>query len=242
MTTTLDSNQMLTQLAEVHKAHVASFETAKATLASAKGDMGQAAQQWKNSTDPVATKFREQIKKLQEKFNEAAAAAVPQTKLTDAEVAKLTTELGELAQQAKASRKAVTLVAESFNLNELADTLLEGVAQVGSGRGRKPGTSTGTGVPRASVDLLVTGGSFAEPKEFADFTKLGQHFAELAKEDESGDAATTLRKQYAVAAGVEYTEIKSAADVVEWDFSYGDNKYHVVATKRARKNAKTAAV
>lgn len=224
------SKTMLDKLAETAN----QYSALTLQLQAADGDKESAIKSWMETTDLAqAVKLRTTVQNALAKLRELAEEKVEVITLTEDDKTRLTVELDSLKSQIKAGYQVMDNIVENFSPDkENVKKALESIENpVKSNRGRKPGT-TGSGLPRVSTILKMTGGNFGTEQTYQSFSE-----AALKLNCEAED----LQKTFAKAAGVEWPEqLKTAfdkTDVVEFDFQPNENGavYHFIATPKDRK-------
>jgi hypothetical protein len=212
------------------------YQTLKDTLAAADGDKDALFKNWMETSDnPQAEKLRQTIANATAKLRELAEKNVPSAELTEEDRTRITVEMDEYTNKIKAGYQVANGLLENItedpeNVKKALDSIENPVQ---SNRGRKPG-STGSNLPRVSVNVTITGGNLTEPRHF-----------------ESLSAATkvlntdveTLQHAFAKAAGVAHANIKDVDVPLEFGFKSHENgaEYTVATTPKPRgKNAAAA--
>lgn len=216
------------QLLEKHEDHVNSYKELSGRLAAAEGDREAAIDSWMESSEDVAAaKLRKAIETATEKLRALAEDNLPTEALSDEEKVQLSEELDSLKTQVKNGITTITKVSEMFEID--AEGVAKALEEIGdptrSNRGRKPGSS-GSALPRTSVDIVLNGGKYTNQPAVA--------FSALAKmlDVEVKD----LQLAFAEAAEVEHSKISEVKRPVAFDFTVNDVKYHVATTPKARKS------
>lgn len=188
-------------------------------LAAADGDRDRALKTFIESSDhPEAVQIREQIKAATESLRKLAEKEVVSVTLSDEEKDKLKTLLSAQKDMAKTAidtlkGTAAMMSGDPAALNSAIEILESRMPA--STRGRKPGDA-GSSLPRARVNLTVTGGNFTadEPAKFDSFSKAALAF---------NCDAVDMQKAYAKAAGVDHMDIKSVKHTVNFEFQPNGN-------------------
>lgn len=238
-------HSLFTQLFDNLEQSVNNFQSIQTRVAAADGDKEKAYDAFmESSDDPQAIKLRTAIANATARLRELAEKSVVLESLSDEEKTKLTTEMSSHREQAKKGIEAVKSVSSAMagsltedEINQVNDAVKVMSDKIGSGRGRKPG-STGSSLPRASVTLTVTGGNLADEK-FETFTALSQKLSVEPKD---------LQLAYAAAAGVKHEDIKEIKHPVSFTFKpdfENASEYIIIAAPkegkpRGRKPVETA--
>lgn len=215
--------------------HVKAYNSLKSELAAADGDRDAALENYmENSEDRQAVSLRERIEKATAQLRELAEKNVQEVELSEEDRAKITTEMNAHSEKINASWSTAKKVAELLEIDK--DGVLEALEKIGNptkgSRGR-PAGSAGSSVPRASVNIRVTGGQFTD-QQFQTFSAMSQAL---------GCTVEAISREYAVAAGVEYEEISKVDRYVEFMFQAKEDgpKYTVKTTPKSRKPRSKAA-
>jgi hypothetical protein len=229
---------MSAQLLEAYEVIASDYTNVATRLQAAEGDRDKALNHWvENSDDPQAVEIRDAIARATKRLQELAEEAVVSETLSESEKEALKTEASELKKKVRHSRDAILSVAETFGtdpegvktaLNEIGDPTK-------SARGRTAGT-TGSSLPRVSVNITVTGGNFDKPMQYDSFSKMANTINAGADE-----AVKELQLAFAAAAGVDHADISSVKEPVTFEFTPEGSTavYTVATTPKARKSPKT---
>ena len=211
------------------ESHVKDYSSLKTQLAAADGDREAALENYmESSEDKQAVVLRERIEKASQQLRELAEKNVQEVELSEEDRAKINTELEAHAEKINASWSAAKKVAALLEIDE--EGVLKALETIGNptkgSRGRPKG-SAGSSVPRASVNIVLNGGSFTnQPFET---------FSALAKALDT--SVETLSQEFAVAAGVDYKDISQVDSPQEFQVQPKDDgpKYTVKTTPKSRK-------
>lgn len=213
-------------------AQVQSYKELSARLSAADGDRDKAIQSWiETTTNDKAVAIRRQMETLTAKLQELAEKNVVTETLSEDDKSKLTTERDSLRDNIRTAIGSIRDISKSLGKDP------EGVAKcidlIGDptrvGRGRKPGVSSGSNLPRVSATLSVVGGNFTadKPEVFESFSK-----AALGLNADVAD----MQKAFAEAAGVSHAEISSVKDSVTFDFTphVNGSTFTITTTPKSR--------
>lgn len=178
------------------------YKSVQAELIASDGDADKARAAWLESTDdPQVAKLRAAIESANAKLAELAEKNVTVHTLSDEEKKAKADQLKSLREKVKKGRELVLEMAEmQHDDSEGVRAALESYPDVTKSRKgiSTGGAKTGSSLPRASVDLYVTGGKIDQKFET---------FSAAAKALNTD--VETLQLAFADAAGVEHKEIAS---------------------------------
>lgn len=209
--------------------HVKEYNTLKAQIAAADGNRDAALQNYvENSDDPQAVKLRDQMAALEAKLHALADKNVQEIKLSDEDRAKLETDCSVHEEKINAAFTTAKKVASLLEID--TEGVMKALEEIGNptkgSRGRPKG-STGASVPRASVNIKLNGGSFKD-QPFETFSALAKAL---------NCDVEYLSKEFAVAAGVEYTDISQVDTPQHFMVQPKDDgpKFTIDTTPKSRK-------
>jgi len=226
------SNTTVVQLFDILESDSNSFQTMQAKLAAADGDVDKARNAWLESTDNAqVAKLRAAIATAQEKLQALAAQHVTVESLSDEDRAKLKEQVSEMRTRVRNGRSLILDLAKQLNNDvEGVEAALNEYPDVTKGSRSSGGAKTGSSLPRVSVDIVVTGGSFEEGgRSYKSFSFLAK---DLHTDVES------LQKAFAEAAGVEHSEISGVKRDVEFKFQATENGSVYTISTTPKKNEK----
>lgn len=209
------SKVMLDQLAGL----CTNYTNIQTKLAAADGDKEAALTSWMDTAENTqADRLRKQIETARAKLRALAEENVTFEEWSEEDKTRATTEMDDLKTKIKAGFEVARNLVDTLSTDpEGVKAALETIENpVKTNRGRKPGGS-GSALPRASVNIEITGGTFSEegtPNEFDSFSR-----AALAL----GCDVKDLQVAFANAAGVKHEDIKSVSKPVEFTFKLTEN-------------------
>lgn len=194
---------------EQHKLNISAYKAVDSRLAAIDGDKDKAVKAWmESSDDESAVKLREVIAEATSRLKTLAETSITTEELSPEEVEKLKTEHGTLKEKVRAGNRGMTKLAEvlgvdiSEKLKEMGDPTARAVS---SGN-----ASTGSGLPRASVNVTVYKQHDPDTKwTFENLSGAANHIDIPIEE---------LQKLYANAGGVAHEEIKKIK--TDQEFTY----------------------
>lgn len=223
------SNTTVVQLFDILEQDSGTYQELQAKLAAADGNVEKARESWLESTDNAEVlKLRKAIEVATEKLQALAEKNVSVSELSDEDREKLKTSVSEMRTRVRNGRSLILDLAKQLNNDvEGVEKALEEFGDVTKGRGTGSGAKTGSSLPRVSVDIRVTGGTFTEDKP-----GLYKSFSFLAKDLHTD--VESLQKAFAEAAGVEHQEISGVKRPVDFKFQATENGsvFHVFTTPK----------
>lgn len=209
--------------------HVVDYKKLKSELDAADGNRDAALQNYvENSEDAQAVKLREQIANATKRLNDLAEKNVQEIKLSDEDRAKVNTELEFHEGKINASWATAKKVANLLEIDEAGVlAALEKIGNPTKGTRGRPVGSKGASVPRASVNIVVNGGTFKD-QQFDTFSAMSKAL---------NCDVEYLSKEFAVAAGVDYQDISSVDSDQTFQVQPKEDgpKYSVKTTPKQRK-------
>ncbi len=211
------------------EAHVKEYSSLKSQLAAADGDREAALENYmESSEDRQAATLRDRIKKATEQLRELAEKNVQEVELSEEDRAAINTEMEAHAEKINAAWTTAKKVSALLEIDEAGvAAALEKIGNPTKGSRGRPKGSAGSSVPRASVNIVLNGGSFKD-QPF-------ETFSALAKALETD--VESLSREYAVAAGVDYDKISQVDSPQEFMVQPKEDgpKYRVNTTPKSRK-------
>lgn len=228
------SNSTVTQLFDILEADSGSFNEMRAKLAAADGDVDKAREAWLDSTDNAqVAKLRAAIEKANQQLAELAEKNVSVETLSEDDRKALEESIKAMRTRVRDGRTLILDLAKQLNNDvEGVSKALEEYPDVTRGaRVGSAGAKTGSSLPRVSVDINVTGGTFTEeaPGVYKSFSFLAK---DLHTDVES------LQKAFAEAAGVEHSEISGVKRDVEFKFQAAEGGSVYTISTTPKKNEK----
>ncbi len=223
------SKVMLNQLNDT----TSKYSSLETKLAAADGDKDAAITNWMETTDyPQALKLRQTIETATAKLRELAEKNANVEELSEEDKTKLNVELETLKTQGKAARDVIRRLIRDVSPDpENVEKALDSIPNVFAGtRGRKPGTTVGSSLPRVSAYVTVTGGNFESPQEFDSFSKVAMALNAEVKD---------VQIAFADAAGVKHGDIKTVDKSVSFTFQPKENGATYTLVTRPKERAKT---
>jgi hypothetical protein len=220
-------NTTVPQFFDIVEGHTNEFVKLQGELSAADGNVEKAREEWLSTTDNAeVAKLRAAIESANAKLAALAEKNVQVKSLSDEEKEALKSKLSTLRDEIRHGRALIVDIASTVPGGDVegVKAALETLPDPTRGRRVSSGTGakTGSNLPRASVDLAVSGGKF-DAQPFKSFSA-----AAVALKTQVAD----LQKAFAAAAGVEHEKISEVKTPVVFKFQDGGPVYDIEATPK----------
>lgn len=213
----------------LHEQDCKQYSELATQLQAAEGDREAAVKQWAETADDVqAEKLRAGIAKLNAQLHALAEKSVSADEMSDEDKAKIREQLESLGTKIRNGRNAAVSVAKTTgtDVEGIQKYLDENVPDPTRRKGAKGAATTGSSLPKASVNFTLVKGD--ERITFDTFTLAAKHMDTTVEKLQLAYAEAASK---ATGSKVEHADISSVTR--ELSFTFGD--YAVNTKPKARK-------